>query len=134
MTTRRRHSLALAMTLALVIAPSALAPVAAQSPSAVPECGAPSADGAYPGWPSSSQASSTGALLPIVISSQVVAGAPTRFLYSIADPANPYVPTASSDVTTQVAFFALARDPATAVSTVPGTFLDSGNGLGLYHL
>jgi hypothetical protein len=37
-------------------------------------------------------------------------------------------------VTTQVSFFALARDPATAVATVPGTFLDSGSGLGLYHL
>src|SRR5262245_20231171 len=134
MATRRRSGLLLVMTLALTTAPIATSPVAAQAPATAPECGTPSADGAYPGWPATGQASSTGDLLPLVISSQVVAGAPTRFLYSIADPANPFVPTASSDVTTQVAFVALARDPATVVATVPGTFLDSGSGLGLYHL
>ena len=58
--------------------PTGLAPVTAQTPATAPECGAPSADGAYPGWPATGQVSSTGALLPLVISSQVVAGAPTR--------------------------------------------------------
>lgn len=122
------------MSLALAAAPVATNGTVAQAPTQAPECGPQSADGAYPGWPAAGQASSTGALLPLVISSQVVAGPTTRFLYSIADPANPYVPTAAADVATQVAFFALARDPATALATVPGTFLDSGSGLGLYHL
>jgi hypothetical protein len=123
-----------ALGLALAMMPGAAGQAAAQSSATAPECGAPSADGNYEGWPVAGQASSTGALLPLVISSQVVAGAPSRFLYSIADPADPFVPTASADIATQVAFFALARDPATAVATVPGTFLDSGSGLGLYHL
>jgi hypothetical protein len=114
--------------------PSAAAHTAAQAPSTAPACGPAGPDGNYEGWPIAGQASSTGALLPLIISSQLVAGPPSRFLYSIADPANPFVPTASMDVTTQVSFFALARDPASAVATVPGTFLDSGSGLGLYHL
>ncbi len=124
----------LASALVLAMVPATAAPMAAQAPSTAPECGPLSADGNYAGWPVAGQVSSTGALLPLVISSQVVAGPPNRFLYSIADPAQPFVPTASSDVSTQVAFYALARDPATAWATVPGTFLDSGSGLGLYHL
>jgi hypothetical protein len=125
-----------ALALALVVGSSALAasPMAAQAPSAAPECGPRSADGSYAGWPAAGQASSDGQLIPLLVSSQVVAGPPSRFLYSIADPSSPYVPTASADVPTQVAFFALARDPANPVATVPGTFLDSGSGLGLYRL
>ncbi len=134
MTARRRPHLLLALALALATVPAGAAQAVAQTPSAAPDCGPVSADGNYPGWPVAGQASSTGALLPLVISSQIVAGPPTRFLYSIADPANPFVPTASADVATQGSFFALARDPATAVVTLPGTFLDSGSGLGLYHL
>lgn len=134
MRTRRRHHLLLALAISLATVPAVASQAAAQTPSTAPECGPPSADGNYPGWPVAGQVSSTGALLPLVISSQVVAGPPGRFLYSIADPANPFVPTASADVATQVAFYALQRDPATAVATVPGTFLDSGSGLGLYHL
>jgi hypothetical protein len=132
--TTRRSRLPLAVALALATAGIGAAQVAAQAPSAAPECGPTSADGAYPGWPAAGQASSQGALLPLVVSSQVVAGPPTRFLYSISDPADPFVPTASADVPTEVSFFALARDPATPVATVPGSFLDSGAGLGLYHL
>jgi hypothetical protein len=124
----------LALALLGALAPMSAAPVAAQSPSGAPDCGPASADGSYPGWPAAGQASSTGQLIPLVVSSQVVAGPPSRFLYSIADPANPYVPTASAAVPTQVAFSALARDPGNPVATVPGTFLDSGNGQGLYHL
>lgn len=123
------------MALALMaIVPVAGAPAAAQAPATAPDCGPASPDGAYPGWPAAGQASSDGQLIPLVVSSQVVAGPPSRFLYSIADPANPFVPTASADVPTQVAFFALARDPGNAAATVPGTFLDSGSGLGLYRL
>ncbi len=120
--------------IALAISPLGALPAAAQAPSTAPECGPVSQDGSYPGWPVAGQASSDGQLIPLVVSSQVVAGPPTRFLYSIADPANPYVPTASADIPTEVSFYALARDPGTAASTVPGTFLDSGGGLGLYHL
>jgi len=125
--------------MALALATAALAtaalgggPVGAQTPSVAPACGPASAT--YPGWPAAGHATSQGALIPLVISSQVVSGPPTRFLYSISDPADPFVPTASADVATRVSFFALDRDPAAAVATVPGTFLDSGAGLGLYHL
>lgn len=132
--TTRRSRLLLVAALALTTVGLGPAQVVAQTPSVAPECGPPSADGNYQGWPVAGKATSQGALLPLVVSSQVVAGQPTRFLYSISDPADPFVPTASADVPTRVAFFALARDPATAVATVPGTFLDSGSGLGLYHL
>lgn len=130
MTTRRSRPL-VAMTLALMTAGLGTGQVVAQAPSAAPECGPTSSE--YPGWPAAGQATSTGAIIPLVVSSQVVAGPPTRFLYSISDPADPFVPTASADIPTQVAFYALARDPATAVATVAGTFLDSGSGLGLYR-
>ncbi|MET0772270.1 MAG: hypothetical protein ABWZ82_04225 [Candidatus Limnocylindrales bacterium] len=134
MTARRRPRLLIALTLALAVVPAAAGQTAAQAPSMAPECGPDSPDGNFPDWPVPGQAISTDAILPLVISSQLVAGPPSRFLYSIADPANPFVPTASADVQTQVSFYALERDPATAVATVPGTFLDSGSGLGLYHL
>jgi hypothetical protein len=133
--TRRRRAPLLILGLAVAsVAGVGAPPAIARSPAAAPDCGTPSADGSYAGWPAAGQATSDGQLIPLIISSQVVAGPPTRFLYSIADPSNPYVPTASADVTTQVAFYALARDPGTAVATVPGTFLDSGSGMGLYHL
>ena len=111
MTTPRRPRLLLALPLALALVPASAAQLTAQSPATAPECGPVSPDGNYPGWPIAGQVSSTGALLPLVISSQLVAGPPSRFLYSIAEPANPFVPTASADVSTQVAFYALARDP-----------------------
>lgn len=125
---------ALVLTLAVGGWAASSTPAAAQGPSVAPDCGPQSADGSYPGWPSAGQVTSDGQLIPLVVSSQLVAGPPSRFLYSVADPANPYVPTASADVTTEVAFFALARDPANPVATLPGTFLDSGSGLGLYHV
>lgn len=134
MATRRWTRLLLAMSVALSMAPVGMSHALAQGPSPAPECGPPSPDGSYGDWPAAGQASSDGQLIPLVVSSQVVAGPPTRFLYSIANPANPFLPTASADVATQVSFYALARDPTTAVATVPGTFLDSGNGQGLYHL
>ncbi|MFN8521149.1 MAG: hypothetical protein U0667_17570 [Chloroflexota bacterium] len=124
----------LALALVGAVAPVSSAQVAAQSPVAAPDCGPQSADGSYAGWPAAGQASSDGQLIPLLVSSEVVAGPPSRFLYSIADPANPYVPTASADIATQVAFYALARDPANPAASVPGTFLDSGNGTGLYRL
>lgn len=131
---RRRRLPILVLALAGATAAWSGAPAAAQAPSLAPDCGTPSADGNYPDWPVAGQATSTGPLIPLVVSSQVVAGPPTRFLYTIADPASPFVPTASADVTTEVAFYALARDPGTPVATVPGAFLDSGTGAGLYHL
>lgn len=124
----------LLVALALMAMTLGGAPVSAQSPVVAPECGPQSPDGSYPGWPATGQASSDGQLIPLVVAVQLVAGPPSRFLYTIADPANPFVPTAAADITTQVSFFALARDPANAVATVPGTFLDSGTGVGLYHL
>jgi hypothetical protein len=124
----------LVLAAALVAAPLASLPALAQSPATAPDCGPASANGNYQGWPTTGHVSATGNLLPLIVSAQTIAGPPSRFLYTIADPSNPSVPVASADVQTQVGFYALARDPASVVATVPGTFLDSGNGLGLYHL
>lgn len=111
------------------------APVGAQDtpPSAAPECGPPSSDGNYEGWPGLGSVSATGDLLPLIVSTQTVAGPPARFLYSIADPAS-QAPLAAADVITQVRFYALARDPSAPGEALTGSFIDSGNGLGLYHV
>jgi hypothetical protein len=134
MTQRPSPLLSLALSATLVATPSVAFPALAQDAAAAPDCGPSSADGNYQGWPTLGQVSATGGLLPLIVSSEVVAGPPSRFLYSIADPADPFVPTASADVATQVSFYALARDPAMPAATHSGTFLDSGNGLGLYQV
>jgi hypothetical protein len=134
MLARRSALPALLLALAVVATPAIAPAVLAQGAAAPPDCGPATPDGNYEGWPTVGQVNATGNLLPLMVSMEVVAGPPARFLYSIADPANQNAPIASADVATQVTFYALARDPATAVATVPGTFLDSGNGTGLYHL
>jgi hypothetical protein len=121
-------AVAVLSTVAIVPSPSL-----AQAASGAPECGPANPTGIYEGWPIPGQVTANGNLLPLIISTHSVAGAPSRFLYSIADPTTPGVPTAAASVATQVSFYALDRDPATPVITVPGTFIDSGNGQGLYH-
>ncbi len=126
----------LASLLGMAMTAAALtAPAAAQSPDQVvaPDCGPASPDGSYEGWPGFGSVSATGDLLPIIVSTQTVAGPPSRFLYSIANPTD-QTSLASADVVTQVRFYALARDPATPGEALTGTFIDSGNGLGLYHV
>lgn len=117
-----------------LLAASLVSPVtsAAQSPSGVPECGPPSATGNYAGWPVGGNVSANGNLIPLIVSSQNVAGPPARFAFQIVDPQNK--PLSSANVSTQVRFFSLAQDPATPVATGVGTFLDIGNGTGFYHL
>ena len=88
----------------------------------------------YAGWPIAGQVSANGNIMPLIVNAETVVGEPTRFLYSFADPAAPNTPLAAAAVQTRVSFFDLARDPATPVTTVRGTFLDSGNGQGLYHV
>lgn len=130
----RRRSLILLGSLVLT-AGALIAPVTAQDapPSVAPDCGPVSSTGTYEGWPTGGSVSATGNLLPLIVSTQTVAGPPSRFLYSIADPAS-QAPLAAADVTTQVRFYALQRDPATPGDVLTGSFLDSGNGLGLYHV
>jgi len=104
----------------------------AQSPSGAPDCGPVSTTGNYAGWPVGGNISANGPLLPLVVSSQNVAGPPTRFAFALVDPQNK--PLSSAAVATQVRFFALDHDPANPVATGTGTFLDVGNGTGFYHL
>ncbi len=104
----------------------------AQGPSLAPDCGPASTTGTYDGWPIAGQVTASGNLVPIVVSSQNVAGPPSRFAFVLVDPQNQSVSSAS--VSAQARFFALDRDPATAVATGDGAFLDVGNGTGFYHV
>jgi len=104
----------------------------AQTPSMAPDCGPASTTGNYEGWPVAGQASANGNLLPIIVSSQNVAGPASRFAYALVDPQNQ--PLSAASVATQVRFYALDQDPATPVASGDGTFLDVGNGTGFYHV
>ena len=97
-----------------------------------PDCGPASTTGNYEGWPVAGQASANGNLLPIIVSSQNVAGPASRFAYALVDPQNQ--PLSAASVATQVRFYALDQDPATPVASGDGTFLDVGNGTGFYHV
>ncbi len=79
----------------------------------------PSALGAVPGWPEPGQVVSSGPI-PVVASSELIVGE-NRFLYTIVDQSNN--PIAAPDMTSSVAFYDLARDPATPTATVTGRFL-----------
>ncbi len=111
-------------------------PLLAQSgpatPSSAPDCGTPPATGNYDGWPAAGNISANGNLLPLIISSQNVAGPPTRFAFALLDPQNR--PLSSATVPTQARFFALDRDTANPVAGGDGTFLDASNGNGFYHM
>jgi hypothetical protein len=81
---------------------------------------------AYPGWPIGPAAD----LIPVLVSSQLVVG-PNRFLLTVVDTQNKLV--AAPTVGVDLRFFNLAHDPATAASSTTGTYMDSGNGSGLYR-
>ena len=104
----------------------------AQSPSGAPDCGPVSATGNYAGWPVGGNISANGNLLPLIVSTENVAGPPTRFAFQLVNPQNK--PLSSATVATQVRLFALDQDPANPVATGEGQFLDAGNGTGFYHL
>ena len=104
----------------------------AQAPSGAPDCGPATTTGTYDGWPAAGSVSANGNLVPVIVSSEIVAGPPGRFAFQLVDPQNK--PLSSATVATQVRFFALDQDPANPVTTGEGTFLDIGNGTGFYHL
>ena len=66
----------------------------------------------------------------MLVSTQLAVG-PNRFLYSLINKANQSL--SAANLVTTLRFFDLAKDPATAVATVPGEFLDATQGRGLYH-
>ena len=99
---------------------------------AAPQCAPgtqPSAT-AYAGWPTPGRAQATGDMIPLLVSSQVVAG-PSRFLFSLIDSKNAILAAAGVPVT--VSFYDLAADPATPLVTTDAIYLDPGNGRGLYR-
>ena len=100
---------------------------AGQAPDAT-ACGPVAAS--YPGWPGSGSATLTTDLIPVLGSTQLSIG-PNRFLYTLINKANQ--PLAAADVTTSLRFFDLQKDPATAVASADGIFLDATQGRGLYH-
>ena len=84
----------------------------------------------YPGWPGGTNPVAVADIIPEVVSTELAVG-PNRFLMTIIDSKNNLV--ASASVPVDLRFYDLAKDPATAASSMQGTFLDSGNGLGLYR-
>ena len=120
------------LLVAALLAPVAAGPSLAQSPSGAPDCGPASTTGNYDGWPQAGQVTANGNLVPVVVSSQNVAGPPTRFAFALVDPQNK--PLSSATVATKVRFFSLTQDPANPVATGDGTFLDVGDGRGFYHV
>jgi hypothetical protein len=71
------------------------------------------------GWPLAGQVMSSGPV-PVIASSELIVGA-NRFLFTVVDQQSN--PIASPDLTTKVAFYDLAKDPAAPVSSTAGRFL-----------
>ncbi len=84
----------------------------------------------YTGWPQAGRGTATGDMFPYLVSSQITVG-PSRFLFTLIDSTNQVL--AAPDVPVTVAFYNLAADPATPVSTTDAVFLDPGTGRGLYR-
>ena len=92
-----------------------------------------SGSGTYPGWPVGPVSGAT--VLPILINQQLAVG-PNRFLFTLYDAVDQTKIVAAPDVTTNLAFYDLAKDPAAVVATVPGTFIRAApppDPRGLYH-
>lgn len=79
----------------------------------------PSALAALPGWPAAGQVAASGPI-PVIASSELVVGA-NRFLFTVVDQSNTTI--ASPTMAARVAFYDLARDPATPTATADGRFL-----------
>lgn len=119
----------------LVVAAVALAMGAcggAAAPATQPSPGS-SGSGTYPGWPVGPAGGAT--VVPLLINQQLAVG-PDRFLFTLYDATDQTKIVAAPDVTTSLAFYDLAKDPATAVATVSGTFIRAApppDPRGLYH-
>jgi len=120
----------------LVLVVVALCAGACGASVAAPTQAAPSdtGSGAYPGWPIGPE--SGVAVVPLLINQQLAVGS-NRFLFTLYDAADETKVVAAPDVTTSLAFYDLAKDPATPVATVPGTFIwavsTPPDPRGLYH-
>jgi hypothetical protein len=93
----------------------------------------PTGSGAYPGWPVGPVSGAT--VVPLLINQQLAVG-PNRFLFTLYDAVEQTKIVASADVTTSLAFYDLARDPAAVAATASGTFIKVApppDPRGLYH-
>lgn len=119
-----------ALLLVLAVAAACAAPGSPAASVAPTGAGA----GAYPGWPIGPSPGAT--ILPLLINQQLAVGA-NRFLFTLVDARDQTTPLAGPTVTTLLAFYDLQRDPATPVSSVPGTFIwavpTGASARGLYH-
>jgi hypothetical protein len=82
----------------------------------------------HPAWPMGGGAEPR--IIPLLVSSLVSTG-PNRLLYNVTDA--DFQVLASPDVVTSISLYALERDPESPVVTVPGTFLETPFGRGLYR-
>jgi hypothetical protein len=74
----------------------------------------------YPGWPGDGNVTTTGNIVPILVSSEVAVGR-NRFLFSLADPNNQLL--ASPDLPVHLRFFDLPVDPANPAMEADGRFI-----------
>jgi hypothetical protein len=74
----------------------------------------------YPGWPGDGSVTTTGDMVPILVSSEVAVGR-DRFLFSLADPDNKLL--ASPDLPVHLRFFDLAVDPQKPELEADGRFI-----------
>lgn len=74
----------------------------------------------YPGWPGDGTVTTTGSLIPILISSEVAVGR-DRFLFSLADPGNRLL--ASPDLPVHLRFYDLPADADEPAMEADGRFI-----------
>ena len=82
----------------------------------------------YPDWPTGGDPEAR--IVPLLVSSLLSTG-PNRLLYNLTD--TDYRVLAAPEIKTSVSLYALERDPLTPVATVPGTFLETPLGRGMYR-
>ncbi len=90
--------------------PAAAADAASSAPQAT----------SYPGWPDPGNVTTTGNLVPILVSSELAVGK-NRFLLGLADAKNNLL--AAPDMAVHLRFYDLAADPAKPVTETDGTFV-----------
>ncbi len=115
---RRLPALSLVVLLVVAACSSAAGGPAATTAGAVatPDAQATS----YPGWPDPGNVTTTGNIIPILVSSELSVGK-NRFLVGLADTKNNLL--AAPDMAVHLAFYDLAADPAKAASQADGTFV-----------
>ncbi len=115
---------------ALAVAVGACGGSVAPSTQAIPSG---TGSGTYPGWPVGPVSGAT--VVPLLINQQLAVG-PNRFLFTLYDAVDQTKIVAAADVTTSLAFYDLAKDPAAVAATASGTFIKVApppDPRGLYH-